>query len=535
MEAPRFYLYLSARKNLELVAALDGGDAGERIEDALDTVDLTGRQHDKVRGYSHGMKQRLGIAGALLRDPKLLLLDEPTTGLDPAGMRDMRALVHRLAEDGLTVLLSSHLMSEVEDLCDRVAIVSRGRVVYEGALDELIATTAGRYDVRTTDDAEAAMIARRAPGIRGVTLVERRDLARGRRDRGRAPHARPRPGRHRPARARPQDRDARGAVLPHDRRRSRHGARAAERARASPWASSRRSRRAPCARPASMSAATVATRTIYSWELRKLAAQKRTYIGLGFTLLIPLIFIASLLADSGGPEGIPFADSVRESGLAIPLVGLFFGAFWFFPLVTALVAGDIVAAEDGNGTLKTILTRSADRWQIFVAKILAALTYSFGALVLFVLTGTLLGGIFYGFDPLVSLSGTEISMGRSLLLVGGATLAYALPDLRRHLDRDPALDHDEEQLRGRRHDPDAVADHAAAGDHLGARLHPPLPPPPAVQRLAGPAARADRLGPDHPRRLGLRPCSASPALRGRSLTFCAETSLAGNVSGHEFH
>lgn len=170
VEAPRFYPYLSARKNLELVAALDGGDAGERIDDALATVDLTGRQHDKVRGYSHGMKQRLGIAGALLRAPKLLLLDEPTTGLDPAGMRDMRALVHRLAEDGLTVLLSSHLMSEVEDLCDRVAIVTRGRVVYEGALDELIASTAGRYDVRTTDDAEAAMIARRAPGIRGVTV-----------------------------------------------------------------------------------------------------------------------------------------------------------------------------------------------------------------------------------------------------------------------------------------------------------------------------------------------------------------------------
>ena len=173
VEAPRFYPYMSARKNLELVAALDGGDAAERIEDALDTVDLTGRQHDKVRGYSHGMKQRLGIAGALVRNPKLLLLDEPTTGLDPAGMRDMRALVHRLAEDGLTVLLSSHLMSEVEDLCDRVAIVTRGRVVYEGALDELIATTAGRYDVRTTDDAEAAMIARRAHGITGVTLPTR--------------------------------------------------------------------------------------------------------------------------------------------------------------------------------------------------------------------------------------------------------------------------------------------------------------------------------------------------------------------------
>jgi len=173
VEAPRFYPYLSGRRNLELVAALDGGDAGERIEDALQTVELTSRQEDKVKGYSHGMRQRLGIAGALLRDPLLLLLDEPTTGLDPAGMRDMRALVHRLAGEGITVLLSSHLMSEVEDLCDRVAIVSRGRVIYEGALDELIATTAGRYELRTTDDQRAAVVARGAEGISDVAAAER--------------------------------------------------------------------------------------------------------------------------------------------------------------------------------------------------------------------------------------------------------------------------------------------------------------------------------------------------------------------------
>ena len=174
VEAPRFYPYLSARRNLELVATLDGGDAAERIDGALATVDLTTRQHDRVHGYSHGMRQRLGIAGALLRDPRLLLLDEPTTGLDPAGMRDMRELVQRLAGDGLTVLLSSHLMSEVEELCDRVAIVNRGRVVYEGALAELLADSAGRYGLRTTDDARAQTIAAGAAGIRDV---ERRDGA----------------------------------------------------------------------------------------------------------------------------------------------------------------------------------------------------------------------------------------------------------------------------------------------------------------------------------------------------------------------
>jgi ABC-2 type transport system ATP-binding protein len=168
VEAPRFYPYLSGRRNLELVAALDGGDAPERIDDALATVDLAGRAKDKVRGYSHGMRQRLGIAGALVRDPRLLLLDEPTTGLDPAGMRDMRALIHRLAGDGITVLLSSHLMSEVEELCDRVAIVSRGRVIHEGSLEDLIASSAGGYALRTTDDARAAAVLREADGVRSV-------------------------------------------------------------------------------------------------------------------------------------------------------------------------------------------------------------------------------------------------------------------------------------------------------------------------------------------------------------------------------
>jgi ABC-2 type transport system ATP-binding protein len=173
VEEPRFYPYLTGRRNLELVAALDGGDASERIDDALETVDLTPRQHDKVKGYSHGMRQRLGIAGALLRAPRLLLLDEPTTGLDPAGMRDMRALVHRLAGDGMTVLLSSHLMSEVEDLCDRVAIITRGTIIHEGSLEELIATTSGRYELRTTDDLRAAAIAQQSAGIGDVATAER--------------------------------------------------------------------------------------------------------------------------------------------------------------------------------------------------------------------------------------------------------------------------------------------------------------------------------------------------------------------------
>ena len=171
VEAPRFYPYLSGRKNLELVAALDGDGARTQIDAALDTVDLVDRAKDRVGGYSHGMRQRLGIAGALIRRPRLLLLDEPATGLDPAGMRDMRALIRSLAESGITVLLSSHLMNEVEELCNRVAIIRAGRIVYEGRLDELRASAAGSYTLRTSDDAMAARICAAQPGLRELTVT----------------------------------------------------------------------------------------------------------------------------------------------------------------------------------------------------------------------------------------------------------------------------------------------------------------------------------------------------------------------------
>jgi ABC-2 type transport system ATP-binding protein len=168
VEAPRFYPYLSGRKNLELLAALDGGGAAGRIDEALDVVELTDRQRHKVGGYSHGMRQRLGVAAALLREPRLLLLDEPATGLDPAGMRDMRALVARLALAGTTVLLSSHLLTEVEELCNRVAIVRSGRIVFEGALADLKRTAGGGWRLRTTDDDLAFAVLTGRRGIDGV-------------------------------------------------------------------------------------------------------------------------------------------------------------------------------------------------------------------------------------------------------------------------------------------------------------------------------------------------------------------------------
>ena len=165
VEGPRFYPYLSGRKNLQLLADYDGGGARSRIEEVLEVVELRDRAKDRVGGYSHGMRQRLGIASALLREPQLLLLDEPTTGLDPAGMRDMRDLVRRLAGEGITILLSSHLLYEVEELCNRVAIIRKGSIVYEGGLEELLATATTGYRLRTTEPERARTVLLAQPGI----------------------------------------------------------------------------------------------------------------------------------------------------------------------------------------------------------------------------------------------------------------------------------------------------------------------------------------------------------------------------------
>jgi ABC-2 type transport system ATP-binding protein len=170
VEAPTFYPYLNGRKNLELLADFDGGDAPKRVDQALDTVGLADRAKDRVGGYSHGMRQRLGIAAALLRDPKLLLLDEPATGLDPAGMRDMRLLIIRLAAQGMTVMLSSHLMNEVEEVCNRVAIVRTGKVVYEGEIAALKRGAGVSYRLTTTNDERALAVCRAQRGIGDVKL-----------------------------------------------------------------------------------------------------------------------------------------------------------------------------------------------------------------------------------------------------------------------------------------------------------------------------------------------------------------------------
>jgi ABC-2 type transport system ATP-binding protein len=140
LDRPAFYPYLSGKENLWVVAQALGGTAPSRIDEVLKTVELAERAGDRFAAYSAGMKQRLGLGAALLNDPDLLILDEPTTGLDPVGQRDIRELICRLAEEtGKTVFLSSHQLREVEQICDQVAVIDQGKLVAQGPLDEVAA------------------------------------------------------------------------------------------------------------------------------------------------------------------------------------------------------------------------------------------------------------------------------------------------------------------------------------------------------------------------------------------------------------
>jgi ABC-2 type transport system permease protein len=167
--------------------------------------------------------------------------------------------------------------------------------------------------------------------------------------------------------------------------------------------------------------------TVYRWELAKLRYQKRTYLGLGAATIVPILFVVATHFRRGGPQDVPFGTYIHRSGLAIPLVILLFGAIWMFPLITALVAGDIVASEDHNGTLKTILTRSLERGQIFAGKALAAASYAVVAILLSGTVAVIAGSIESGFNPLQSLSGTTVSAPKALELVYVSLLVYLIP------------------------------------------------------------------------------------------------------------
>jgi ABC-2 type transport system permease protein len=166
---------------------------------------------------------------------------------------------------------------------------------------------------------------------------------------------------------------------------------------------------------------------VYRWEIAKLLAQKRTYLGIVSASLVPVIFVAVLVLQTGGPNDVPLGRYIRDTGLAVPFVVLFFMSIWGLPLITALVAGDIVASESHNGTLKTILTRSRQRGEVFTGKVLASISYTLAIVVAMGVVGLIAGGIAWGFHPLTSLSGTKVSTGHGLGLLAASLAIYAFP------------------------------------------------------------------------------------------------------------
>jgi ABC-2 type transport system ATP-binding protein len=168
VEEPRFHGHLTGRENLKLVAAARGRDADARIAPVLERVGLAVRADDRVRTYSLGMRQRLGIARCLLADPQLLILDEPMNGLDPAGILAFRGFVREFVAEGRTIVLSSHLLDEVEKTCDHVAIVDGGAVVLQGSIEELRAGGSAMLRIEADDRSRARLVALSHKGVRAV-------------------------------------------------------------------------------------------------------------------------------------------------------------------------------------------------------------------------------------------------------------------------------------------------------------------------------------------------------------------------------
>ena len=322
----------------------------------LERVELIKRAGDRVSGYSTGMRQRLGIAAALLRAPRLLLLDEPTAGLDPAGVREVGRLVTELSSTGTAVLISSHQISEVEDVCDGFTVLRRGQVVWNGTAAELRAQAPGSaYAMRTSDDRRAIELGSRH---RGISV----DLGAG-------------DGLTVTAEEVPLDEFV--LALGRDGVAVRGSSCARARSNRcfsrSPPASASRARRSR-ERPD--------RKRLTRAEARKLRTQLATRVLALICVLGPFAFAGCCRIQSGSPADTLFGVWVHSSGFAVSLVVLGFAGSWGFPLIAGVLAGDIFSSEDRYGTWKTVLTRSCTRRDLFAGKVLAAATFAAGLMAL---------------------------------------------------------------------------------------------------------------------------------------------------------
>jgi len=423
VDTPHFYPYLSGRKNLRLVARLDAGTTPAstvRLDEVLEQVGLTAQADTKVRGYSAGMRQRLGLAAALLRAPRLVLLDEPTNSLDPAGSRELRDRVRRLAEGGVAVLLSSHDMAEVETLCSALTIVHHGRVVFSGTIQALREQAPGAvHRLRTSDDARAlstpgAQVGVAADGdgldVRATEgTLDPYVLALGRE--GIAVRS-----------LESRDRSLESLFL----RLTSEGADAAATAQILPEAPVAADDSTRVAHGAISAGGVLASLRV---EWAKLAAQRKTWAVLVTCLGGPLAFAAAMKLQSSLPEDTLFGRSLKASGLALPLVVLGFAAAWALPALASIVGGDVFASEDRHGTWPTLLTRGRTRAEIFGGKALTALSFSLATVAVLAMSSVLAGALVIGRQPLLGLSGNQLPPGPSMALVLAAWASIVPPVL----------------------------------------------------------------------------------------------------------
>ena len=353
VERADFYLYLSARRNMEIVAALIGGISSSAIGEVLETVGLASRADDRVKSYSHGMKQRLGLAAALLGSPDLVVLDEPTGGLDPYGIKEVRDLIARLAaERNVTVFLSSHLLSEIEQLATSMAIINNGSLVVQGSVRDLLGAGTGAVDVDAVPADRALEVIRSLPYVEEAAPARGTDTREYPRRRRRPHERRACPCRHRGPFARPPPLARRVFPLADRRRR------------------------------AAMS------RSIVVNEILKTYAKWRTYIGfIAVGIVVPLVEFG-LKAEGGSI----IRNMTRGLGEDFLIVGNLFNAYFItyfimnslwihVPFLISLVAGDQLAGEATGGTFRLMLIHPPSRTRILAAKYTTTLVYTLSLVV----------------------------------------------------------------------------------------------------------------------------------------------------------
>jgi ABC-2 type transport system ATP-binding protein len=413
VDDPRFYPYLSARANLALLARLDGGERSD-LDAVLERAGLANAARQKVGGFSLGMRQRLGLAAALMRRPGVLLLDEPANGLDPAGADELWQVARELAADGTAVLLSSHDLVAIDDVCTELTVLRAGEVAWSGAIGELRALApAPEHVLRTADEGATMQLARRleiAAEAEGQGLcvtapqaaVERLTVELGEAGigiRSLTPGASP----LRILFARLTEGPGPTAVDD---------------------PAPRPSARAPRERRRRLRAADVLA--VCAVEARKLAAQVKPRVVLVACLAGPWLFELAVKGTNSLPSDTLYGQWMLESSAALPLVALTFAASWAFALLGSLVGGDAFSSEDRLGTWPTLLTRSRPQNAIVAGKIVVSVICTLVFVIALALSAGIAGLVLAEPGPLPGLTGELLPTGHAFRLVA-ISWAAALP------------------------------------------------------------------------------------------------------------